>query len=97
MSGIIQRGLLAPEDDDGIMTVCNIRQATIRPGAENLDQRPGFVQGDANLTVMRDPRVLDNGNAHARAPFDDWRQHHHAASLLARPAGRWGLAFTARP
>ena len=70
MGGIIQRGLFAAEDDQRVVILCDIRQATVCPGAEDLDQRPRFVQGDTNLTVMRDPRVLDAGNAHVRPLVD---------------------------
>jgi hypothetical protein len=60
--------LPATEDDQRVVTLGDLGQATVCPGAEDLDKGGRLVQGDADLPVMRDPRILDDGNAHIRPP-----------------------------
>ncbi len=39
-------------------------QGLARPGLVDVDQRRSFVQGDADLAMMGDAGVLDDGDAH---------------------------------
>jgi hypothetical protein len=64
------------------------------PWAENVDQGGGFVQGDADLSVMRDAGIFDDGNAHVRAPDPDGRSL-HGAGRAAR--GAFALAKHSDP
>jgi hypothetical protein len=60
---IIRRRLLTPEDDQRIGIDC-CRQRLSRPGPVDVDQGRCFMQCDADLAVMGDVSVLDNGDAH---------------------------------
>jgi hypothetical protein len=51
-----------------VETAARLGQAAVGEGAEDLDPRARFVEGDAHLTVMGDRRILDDGDVHETAP-----------------------------
>ena len=65
--GVIgQRILLAAKDDQGVMVGGVLRQGLAEMGFEKVDPRAGFVQRDADLAVVGDAGIFDDGDAHER-------------------------------
>ena len=63
MIGIVERRLLAAKDHERVVPA-HLGQAAVGKGAEDLDPRARFVEGDAHLAVMGDRRILDDGDVH---------------------------------
>ena len=62
--GLVVKGsLFAAEHDKGI-GVDGLRQGLARPGLVEINQRGLFMQRHADLAVVGDPGVLDDGDAH---------------------------------
>ena len=62
MAVIVQRRLLAAQHHQGIERA-GTGQGAVGPGAVDVNQRRRLVQRHAKLAVMRDPGVLDDGDA----------------------------------
>ena len=79
--GLVREGvLLAAKDDQGVMVEEGGEDA-VAPRAKDLDPGGAFVQGDADLAVMGDGGVFDDGNAHWGA-FRVFRQFGYGRARL---------------
>jgi hypothetical protein len=90
---VVKGGLFAAEHHKRI-GMHGFGQRLARPWAVDVDQGGGFVQGDANLSVMRDAGIFNDGNAHVQAP-DAGGRSLHGAGRAAR--GAFALAKHSDP
>ena len=67
MGFVRQRTLFAAKDHQRVMRAMDGKHA-VRPRPKDLDPRACLVQGDADLTVMGDFGILDDGDVHADPP-----------------------------
>jgi IMP dehydrogenase len=68
VSVVVRSRLLAAEDDEGV-GLCRFGQGLAGPGAVLVDQGGAFVERHADLTVVRDTGILDDGDAHGGSGF----------------------------
>ena len=87
MGGIIQRRLLTAEHHQRVM-LARLRQPPVLPGFVKVDPRRRLMQGDADLSVMGDAGVFDDGNAHGGIGSRGLLpQRKHAPAITARREG----------